>query len=277
MKNIAIIALCLTCSASSLSFADETLSGDTSVSQPVKIINPSFLSDPATIKFIEERKKNSKSSEEAIKDLGMTLEEFKNLPRREVTEAEIKARMGAAEKAKADPNEGARGNSLGDFFGSPQGNSNNFNYSNAFYGDILLVHDGWVPWGYFRHAGMYDNDFRATDRLTIYTSQPGVGVSRVSEDVFRNHYDVQSGFWDPDSWPAGYNATVYAYIQSDVQPKPYNYAIWNKWDTTKFYCSSLVWRAYYNNGVDIDFDGGGAVLPDDIAADADVDWFQTAY
>lgn len=248
-----------------LAFADEAV--------PVKVIDPSFLSDPATIQFIEERKKNSKPFEEAVKDLGMTLEEFKNLPRREVTEAEIKARMEAAEKAKADPNQGGLGVSLGDFFGRPQG-SNNFDYGNAYYGDILLVHDGWVPWGYYRHAGMYDNDFRGTDRLTIYTSQPGVGVSRVSEDDFRK-YDVQSGFWDPDSWPAGYNATIYAYLQQDKNY--YNYAIWNKWDTTKFYCSSLVWRAYYNNGVDIDFDGGGAVLPDDIAADADVDWFQTAY
>lgn len=120
---------------------------------------------------------------------------------------------------------------------------------------------------------MYDNDFRGIDGLTIYTSQPGVGVSRVGETVFRDHYDVQSGYWVPDYWPAGYNATIYALFQ---QEKPYNYNIGYKEDTTKFYCSSLVWRSYYTFGVDIDSNGGGEVLPDDIPSGTGVTWYLTA-
>lgn len=41
------------------------------------------------------------------------------------------------------------------------------------------------------------------------------------------------------------------YANSKVN-KPYNHNFWNKWTETSFYCSQLVWRAWYNQGIDID-------------------------
>lgn len=34
--------------------------------------------------------------------------------------------------------------------------------------------------------------------------------------------------------------------------KPYNTNFFDKWTESKFYCSQLVWRAWYNQGIDID-------------------------
>lgn len=36
--------------------------------------------------------------------------------------------------------------------------SNNISYSAFGDGDIILVHDGSCPWGYYRHGGTYDED-----------------------------------------------------------------------------------------------------------------------
>ncbi|WP_054950669.1 YiiX/YebB-like N1pC/P60 family cysteine hydrolase [Numidum massiliense] len=45
--------------------------------------------------------------------------------------------------------------------------------------------------------------------------------------------------------------------------KPYNYNFWNVKTVNSFYCSQLVWRAYYNRGFDLNYNGG-AVWPVDL-------------
>ncbi len=35
--------------------------------------------------------------------------------------------------------------------------------------------------------------------------------------------------------------------------KPYNWNFFNKWDTSRYYCSQLVWRAWLTQGNDIDY------------------------
>jgi uncharacterized protein YycO len=42
-----------------------------------------------------------------------------------------------------------------------------------------------------------------------------------------------------------------SYAESKIG-KPYNNNFYDKWNQTKFYCSQLVWRAWYNQGIDID-------------------------
>ncbi|AGK96278.1 YiiX/YebB-like N1pC/P60 family cysteine hydrolase [Clostridium pasteurianum] len=44
---------------------------------------------------------------------------------------------------------------------------------------------------------------------------------------------------------------------------PFNYDLFNKTTTDKFYCSQFVWRCYFNNGLDLDRNGGLAVFPYD--------------
>lgn len=46
----------------------------------------------------------------------------------------------------------------GDGFGNPTG-TNLLPFTNFDNGDIINVHDGTVPWGYYRHTGIWDSDF----------------------------------------------------------------------------------------------------------------------
>lgn len=187
---------------------------------------------------------------------GMTWEEFKNLPRRELTDEEITGLQKALEERKKVVEHGP---SLGDQFGNPTG-TNNFDYTNALWGDILVVHDGNAAWGYFRHAGMYDKDLDFPGGYPIIHSTPADGVHHVPEEVFK-HYDVQVGLKPSSDGYVAINANRNARTHNG---KSYNWTFNHKEYTNSFYCSSLVWRSYYDAGRDIDSNGGGFVSPDDI-------------
>lgn len=47
----------------------------------------------------------------------------------------------------------------------------------------------------------------------------------------------------------------------------FNFDFFNKTRTDKFYCSQFVWRSYFNNGLDLDRNGGRAVFPYDFISD----------
>lgn len=226
--------------------------------------------NPELQKAIDARKAAPIRKEDMFKDkrAGATWQEFKDFPRRQIPQQEIDA----IQKSAATDSHGGRGTTLGDVFGGTSG-TNNFDYSGAYWGDVLLVNEGWVPWGYYRHAGMYDSDF-VTYGSPIYEANTGpLGVRLSPESAFRG-YDEQVGLWASNSWPAGYWATWTAY---DQLGKPYSFDYLNKYRTDQFYCSSLVWRSYADQGVDIDYDGGGFVAPDDIFEDADMSAWQVAY
>lgn len=48
---------------------------------------------------------------------------------------------------------------------------------------------------------------------------------------------------------------------------PFHLNIFNKLTTDEFYCSAYVWRCYFNSGLDLDRNGGKAVLPYDFISD----------
>lgn len=50
--------------------------------------------------------------------------------------------------------------------------------------------------------------------------------------------------------------------------KPYNTNFFDQYNTSKFYCSSLVWRAWKDSGIDIDGGWDSAVSPWDLHQDA---------
>jgi len=52
---------------------------------------------------------------------------------------------------------------------------------------------------------------------------------------------------------------------------PYSF-ITPKFTVSYFYCSKLIWRAYIDNFIDLDSDGGYYVLPDDISFSQVVLW-----
>ncbi|MCB2293605.1 hydrolase [Clostridium algoriphilum] len=47
----------------------------------------------------------------------------------------------------------------------------------------------------------------------------------------------------------------------------FNFDFFNKTTTKQFYCSQFVWRCYFNNGLDLDRNGGRAVFPYDLISD----------
>jgi uncharacterized protein YycO len=67
-------------------------------------------------------------------------------------------------------------------------------------------------------------------------------------------------------WVKGAKANDYAYVASynrEQIGKSYNYNFFNIHTTSRFYCSQLVWRAWYNRGWDLNH-GGSAVWPVDL-------------
>ncbi|WP_051272054.1 YiiX/YebB-like N1pC/P60 family cysteine hydrolase [Shimazuella kribbensis] len=67
-------------------------------------------------------------------------------------------------------------------------------------------------------------------------------------------------------WVEGATLNDYAYAASynrEQIGKAYNYNFFNIKTTTRFYCSQLVWRAWYNRGWDLNY-GGSAVWPVDL-------------
>lgn len=66
-------------------------------------------------------------------------------------------------------------------------------------------------------------------------------------------------------WVSGAGSSHYAYAASYSRNQiglPYNYNFFNVSTTSSFYCSQLVWRAWYNQGWDLN--DGGAVWPVDL-------------
>jgi uncharacterized protein YycO len=184
---------------------------------------------------------------------GITWEEFENLPRRALTHEEVAGLKVAVEHRDRVVEHGV---TLGDYFGNPTG-TNEFEYSSVLWGDILVVHDGYVAWGFWRHTGIYNPDMTFDPILESDAN----GVHYSPEYKFK-HYDIQAGLMPKP----GYGYVAFNALQNAKTHlgKPYSYDFNNKWRTDKFYCSSLVWRGYYDAGWDIDSDGGDFVSPGDI-------------
>lgn len=144
---------------------------------------------------------------------------------------------------------------------SPSG-TNNVSFANCDYGDIALLHDGWVAWGYFRHAGLFDADFYTGEySACFWSAQKDTGVLLETPDQY-HHYDECGLLWVPSATAdQRYQTTWYCYYQYG---EPYNITS-SKSDESSWYCSKLAWKAYsVKTGLDLDADGGYYVKPDDL-------------
>lgn len=112
------------------------------------------------------------------------------------------------------------------------------------------------------HAGMVD----LNPDLTIESMTSG-GVRRYTND-WKTRYTKALCATVKNADPE--QAADYASSKIGCS---YNYNFLNKWKTDTFYCSQLVWRAYIEQGIDLDKDGGNAVLPTDLVSDKiDINW-----
>ncbi|BAD77338.1 hypothetical conserved protein [Geobacillus kaustophilus HTA426] len=169
----------------------------------------------------------------------------------------------------------------GDSFGSPKG-TNNISFTAFAPGDIIVVHDGSPPWGYYRHAAVWDGTYY-TGSLDSYAfieanveNQPGDGQSNVHYSTarkFRN-YDQAVGLY-VYTLEQQFRTLARNYIRNQLG-EPYKFVGSYKSDDSTWYCSKLAWKAYYEMGNrDLDYDGGLYVYPDDIYQDGDTKIFAT--
>jgi len=144
------------------------------------------------------------------------------------------------------------------------------------YGDPIVVHDGWCNHGWWRHAGIGIFEYKpgSIPRRYVISSYGNTGVKSESYTVY-NNYDQGALLRVRTS--GSKRVTAQNYAKSKIG-YPYNFNWLWKWDTHRFYCSSLVWSAYYRTSPRIDIDAtchwwqGAAynfVSPDDIYADGD--------
>lgn len=131
-------------------------------------------------------------------------------------------------------------------------------------GDILLLHalnplsvtEALLFDGYWSHAGIYNGDGTITESYPANppsSDLPGVIINPVAESLFWNE-DVDD--WavlrvnSLDATQQG-NAVIYAKSKADGNHY-YNYNFPDKFTESKFYCSQLVWRAYKQQGIELD-------------------------
>ncbi len=135
-------------------------------------------------------------------------------------------------------------------------------------GDVLVTLDGSSSKGIFNvgHAGIVSN-YSSTYTVESFPEGDGRpdGVA---------HY--------PNNWAIRYNKVKGMYVSGaqsshyteagkaarSLIGKPYNWVFTDKTTYAKFYCSQLVWRAWINQGWDIDANYGSVVTPSDIINDA---------
>ena len=135
------------------------------------------------------------------------------------------------------------------------------NIWSARHGDFLLGHKGWAPWGYWRHAAMWDA--YAGGNKTLHARGYGWGVRHDSSYWFRTHYSRA--------------AVMGVYTSSGVRSSAGWYARWqlgepytlftSKTNQSHWYCSKLVWASYYwrsGRRINLDPNGGFWVTPNNL-------------
>ena len=146
-------------------------------------------------------------------------------------------------------------------FEAPAGAHSRVDLRTARHGDFLLGHKGWAPWGYWRHAGMWDA--YGGYNKTVHARGYGWGVRRDAWNWFATHYSKAAvmGVWT--SATVRSQAGWYAIAQIG-EP----YTLWtSKTNQSKWYCTKLVWASYYwrsGRVIDLDSNGGFWVTPNNL-------------
>jgi uncharacterized protein YycO len=134
-------------------------------------------------------------------------------------------------------------------------------------GDILMVNPTGLLedlidlyGGYWGHTAMYIGERRIVESTSEGwpSGEPGVQVLFIDDD--------ESSFWTSEDWVVLHVNTLFSIIKEEAVQYaieqannniPYNFEVWNKYCTDKFYCSQLVWRSYYQSpftSLDLDSD-----------------------
>ncbi|ELC8423359.1 hypothetical protein G6Z12_13575 [Clostridium perfringens] len=220
------------------------------------IYNSEKQLDPEISKRIDERMEeyNNKYSKQLIdiEKVNLLLEDKESLTDFERKEAEVEL-LKLEEAFKSE-----EVNTL-DLGGGPPTGSNNISFSNFSNGDIILLHDGFCSYGFWRHAGVYDS---ATGDFISAT--PASGMVRQSKTKMRG-YDEALGVCPENFRNGSVNAKNVAKSLLDKKV-PYSIKNASKNNNNYMYCSLVAWRAWKSSqNLDLDFDGGPTVIPTDLS------------
>ncbi|NLU53030.1 MAG: hypothetical protein GXX10_09255 [Clostridiaceae bacterium] len=159
-----------------------------------------------------------------------------------------------------------------DLGSDPPNGQNNISFSLFEDGDIILVHDGFCIYGYYRHAGTYDATYGKFVSAQAKDSGNGKGVIWESKTWYTDNYDEAVGM-AVDYYKSDRQTVIKEVMKflRDQLGKPYSlvpgYNVRDKW-----YCSKLPWVGWKEkSGIDIS-NGDyliGMCIPDDIYYDAD--------
>lgn len=130
-------------------------------------------------------------------------------------------------------------------------------------GDVLITMSGsssskiaWVG----GHAALVVDGYNTIEAFgNAGTSKDGV---RYWTNNFHNRYKDAKGYSVSGTTTSTRKKAV-SYAESKLYA-PYNFSFYNKTNTTAFYCSQIVWRAWKQQGIDLDYNGGKAVWPGDL-------------
>ncbi|WP_427338868.1 hypothetical protein [Caloranaerobacter sp. DY30410] len=156
--------------------------------------------------------------------------------------------------------------------GEPTG-SNNIDYTYFMDGDIILVHDGFCPYGYYRHGGIF-----VEEEDKFISAQIGEGVIWESKSKYHGYDEAIGLYVDykidlPDQRKYATDAIV-DYLKQQLG-KPYKLS--GKNDESSWYCTKLPWKGWNKiTNVDIDGDSGIFCFPDNIYSDTDTVIFEFA-
>lgn len=160
--------------------------------------------------------------------------------------------------------------------GGGSSGSNSIDYSSFENGDIVLVHDGFCIYGYYRHAGTYDEDkdkFISAQKNDLGNSD---GVIWEDKDWYRDNYDEAVGVWVVDATSEIRTETrdkIMDYLR-DQLGEPYIFSSYN--NRSSWYCSKLPWVGWEDHyECDLN-ENGGFCVPDDLEKSDDTKIFASS-
>lgn len=121
-------------------------------------------------------------------------------------------------------------------------NATSLNYTGAIghHGDILIALDSITD-----HVGLVKDSYVV---IESHPDNPGGDVAYRDNNWGTRYNEIKGMEVKNASWTNQSEAIDYA---EDQLGEPYN--IWSgRWSTDEWYCSKLVWRAYYSQGIDLE-------------------------
>lgn len=120
--------------------------------------------------------------------------------------------------------------------------SNTMSWSAFENGDVVLVHDGFSPLGYFRHGGTYDQILKQCVSAQFSDVGNGKGVILESKLWYNTKYDVAAGY-STRNYDTTIRSNIMEFLNEQLDEDYSATALYYTWD--KWSCVKLPWVGWY--------------------------------